>query len=53
VLNTLKRFHFGAKESLLMGDFLGFAVVGDYDDPNIKMAQATAFEQMLKWINEH
>ncbi|KAL2157343.1 hypothetical protein VTH06DRAFT_6161 [Thermothelomyces fergusii] len=31
----------------------GFAVVGDYDDPNIKMAQATAFEQMLKWINEH
>lgn len=38
---------------MLMGDFLGFAVVGDYDDPNIKMAQATAFEQMLKWINEH
>ncbi|KAL2148323.1 hypothetical protein VTH82DRAFT_2243 [Thermothelomyces myriococcoides] len=31
----------------------GFAVVGDYDDPNIKVAQATAFDQMLKWINEH
>lgn len=31
----------------------GFAVVGEYQDPNIKMAQATAFDQMLKWINEH
>ncbi|KAK4151435.1 protein AIM2 [Chaetomidium leptoderma] len=31
----------------------GFAVVGDYDDSNIKTAQVTAFEQMLKWINEH
>ncbi|KAK4033746.1 protein AIM2 [Parachaetomium inaequale] len=31
----------------------GFAVVGDYEDANIKIAQVTAFEQMLKWINEH
>ncbi|KAL2128533.1 hypothetical protein VTI74DRAFT_9047 [Chaetomium olivicolor] len=31
----------------------GFAVVGEYEDPNIKIAQATAFDQMLKWINEH
>ncbi|KAK4241623.1 hypothetical protein C8A03DRAFT_30205 [Achaetomium macrosporum] len=31
----------------------GFAVVGEYEDPNIKVAQATAFDQMLKWINEH
>ncbi|KAK7750902.1 hypothetical protein SLS62_007165 [Diatrype stigma] len=31
----------------------GFAVIGDYDDPNIKEAQVTAYEQMLKWINEH
>ncbi|KAL2018853.1 hypothetical protein VTK56DRAFT_342 [Thermocarpiscus australiensis] len=31
----------------------GFAVVGEYDDPNIKVAQATAFDQMLKWLNEH
>ncbi|KAI0445336.1 Alpha/Beta hydrolase protein [Xylaria telfairii] len=31
----------------------GFAVVGDYSDANIKEAQATAYEQMLKWLNEH
>ncbi|KAI0535425.1 Alpha/Beta hydrolase protein [Xylaria digitata] len=31
----------------------GFAVVGDYDDTNIKEAQLTAYEQMLRWINEH
>ncbi|KAI0811524.1 Alpha/Beta hydrolase protein [Xylaria sp. FL0064] len=31
----------------------GFAVVGDYADANIKEAQLTAYEQMLKWINEH
>ncbi|KAK4121123.1 alpha/beta-hydrolase [Parathielavia appendiculata] len=31
----------------------GFAVVGEYEDANIKVAQATAFDQMLKWINEH
>ncbi|KAK9782505.1 putative Dienelactone hydrolase domain-containing protein [Seiridium cardinale] len=31
----------------------GFAVVGDYADSHIKDAQATAYEQMLKWIKEH
>ena len=31
----------------------GFGVFGDYDDPNIKEAQATAYEQMLRWIQEH
>ncbi|KAI1093189.1 alpha/beta-hydrolase [Rostrohypoxylon terebratum] len=31
----------------------GFAVIGDYVDRNIKVAQETAFEQMLKWIQEH
>ncbi|RWA08518.1 hypothetical protein EKO27_g6586 [Xylaria grammica] len=31
----------------------GFAVVGEYDDNNIKEAQVTAYDQMLKWINEH
>ncbi|KAI1363848.1 Alpha/Beta hydrolase protein [Xylaria arbuscula] len=31
----------------------GFAVVGDYTDTNIKEAQQTAYEQMLKWLNEH
>jgi hypothetical protein len=37
----------------LADDGIGFAVVGDYEDANIKVAQATAFDQMLKWINEH
>ena len=31
----------------------GFAVVGEYEDAHIKEAQATAFEQMLKWLAEH
>ncbi|KAI1439204.1 Alpha/Beta hydrolase protein [Xylaria sp. CBS 124048] len=31
----------------------GFAVVGDYNDVNIKEAQVTAYGQMLKWLNEH
>ncbi|KAI1389772.1 alpha/beta-hydrolase [Hypoxylon trugodes] len=31
----------------------GFAVIGDYDDANIKNAQVTAYEQLLKWIKEH
>ena len=31
----------------------GFAVVGDYEDENIKLAQVTAFEQMLNWLKEH
>ncbi|KAI0146991.1 Alpha/Beta hydrolase protein [Xylariaceae sp. FL1272] len=31
----------------------GFAVMGDYEDANIKQAQVTAYEQMLKWLKEH
>ncbi|KAK8089880.1 dienelactone hydrolase [Apiospora hydei] len=31
----------------------GFAVIGDYEDTHIKDAQATAHEQMLKWLKEH
>ncbi|OIW31587.1 alpha/beta-hydrolase [Coniochaeta ligniaria NRRL 30616] len=31
----------------------GFAVVGEYDDDHIKLAQITAYEQMLKWLKEH
>ncbi|GAO14359.1 hypothetical protein UVI_02034330 [Ustilaginoidea virens] len=31
----------------------GFAVVGAYADSVITEAQATAYEQMLKWIKEH
>ena len=31
----------------------GFAVVGAYQDSAISDAQATAYEQILKWIQEH
>ncbi|UPL01171.1 hypothetical protein LCI18_012105 [Fusarium solani-melongenae] len=31
----------------------GFAVVGEYQDAAIRDAQATAYEQMLKWIQSH
>ncbi|KFA52081.1 hypothetical protein S40293_02981 [Stachybotrys chartarum IBT 40293] len=31
----------------------GFAVVGEYTDPNIRQAQAAAFDQMLDWIQNH
>ncbi|KAB5554679.1 Alpha/Beta hydrolase protein [Coniochaeta sp. 2T2.1] len=31
----------------------GFAVVGEYADDHIKLAQTTAYEQMLKWLKEH
>ncbi|EFZ01764.1 dienelactone hydrolase [Metarhizium robertsii] len=31
----------------------GFAVVGAYADSAITEAQTTAYEQMLRWINEH
>ncbi|CAK7234262.1 hypothetical protein SCUCBS95973_008876 [Sporothrix curviconia] len=31
----------------------GFAVFGDYADESIKLAQATAFGQMLKWLKDH
>ncbi|KIW24382.1 hypothetical protein, variant [Cladophialophora immunda] len=31
----------------------GFAVYGDYDSPEIKRAQAAAFQQMLDWLKSH
>jgi len=31
----------------------GFAVVGEYQDSSIKDAQTTAYEQMLKWVQDH
>lgn len=32
---------------------LGFAVVGEYKDNSIRDAQATAYDQMLAWIQAH
>lgn len=32
---------------------LGFAVVGEYQDSSIKDAQATAYDQMLDWLEAH
>jgi dienelactone hydrolase len=31
----------------------GFAVVGVYEDQSIRDAQATAYDQMLKWLQNH
>lgn len=31
----------------------GFAIIGDYDDPNIKLAQEQAFNDMLSWLKAH
>ena len=31
----------------------GFAVVGEYSDPNIQEAQMSAFEQMVGWLKAH
>jgi len=31
----------------------GFAVFGEYEEPNIKQAQSQAFDQMLGWLKEH
>ncbi|KAF4121107.1 Dienelactone hydrolase [Geosmithia morbida] len=31
----------------------GFAVVGEYTDSAIRSAQATAYEQMLRWVQTH
>ena len=31
----------------------GFAVVGDYEDPKIREAQKSAFEQMVAWLKAH
>jgi hypothetical protein len=32
---------------------LGFAVVGEYEDPAIKAAQAEAFQDMVSWLSSH
>ena len=34
-------------------DSIGFAVVGEYQDPKIKDAQKSAFEQMVTWLKAH
>ncbi|KAJ2892698.1 uncharacterized protein MKZ38_009473 [Zalerion maritima] len=31
----------------------GFAIVGEYENANIKEAQVTAYEQMLSWVKDH
>jgi hypothetical protein len=31
----------------------GFAVVGEYEDSQIKEAQKHAFDQMLLWLKNH
>lgn len=31
----------------------GFAVMGDYEDPNIREKQQQAFQQMLSWLKSH
>ena len=31
----------------------GFGIVGEYEDPKIKAAQAEAFDQMLAWLQTH
>ena len=31
----------------------GFAVVGEYADPKIQVAQSSAFEQMVGWLKAH
>jgi len=33
--------------------YLGFAVVGEYEDQKIQDAQKEAFQQMLGFLNEH
>ena len=33
--------------------FVGFAVVGEYEDPKIEEAQRSAFEQMVQWLKAH
>ena len=40
-------------EALLLIRLVGFAVVGEYEDPKIKVAQSAAFEQMLEWLKTH
>lgn len=31
----------------------GFAVIGEYEDPKIREAQKSAFEQMVSWLKAH
>ena len=31
----------------------GFGVMGEYEDPKIKTAQAKAFDQILAWLKAH
>ncbi|KAI9772110.1 MAG: hypothetical protein M1840_001398 [Geoglossum simile] len=31
----------------------GFAILGEYDEPNIKEAQKLAYEQLLGWLQSH
>jgi dienelactone hydrolase len=44
---------FSLPSAFLKYSLPGFAVVGEYDDDHIKLAQITAYEQMLKWLKEH
>ena len=39
--------------SLVLTASVGFAVVGEYEDPKIKEAQSSAFEQMVQWLKSH
>ena len=32
---------------------VGFAVVGEYEDPKIQESQGRAFEQMVQWLKVH
>ena len=38
---------------LLLLTSVGFATVGEYEDPKIQEAQREAFEQMLAWLKAH
>lgn len=40
-------------ESAGANPIVGFAVVGEYDDPKIQEAQKSAFEQMIRWLKTH
>ena len=45
--------HTRVAQLVLANTELGFAVVGSYQDSSIQGAQATAYEQMLKWLQNH
>ena len=38
---------------VLTNQAIGFAVVGEYEDTQIKEAQKHAFDQMLSWLKAH